>query len=146
MGFEPPGVGNGALVMRGSTLYSNRLVDLVRLALGPPDAVGVAVRSRSDQVLARLGDALAAGRSPADRFEAIIDTYMLGALQILADAATGDRIVLAEAEMTATAVAAAMDRTVDAAAAGDAETAVAAMAAAESLLDLDIADLYNRLL
>jgi hypothetical protein len=132
--------------MRGSTLYSNRLVDLVRLALGPPDAVGVAVRSRGDQVLARLGEALADGRSPADRFEAIIDTYMHGALQILADASSSDRIAFAEAEMTATAVAAAMDRALDAAASGEADTAVAAMAAAESLLDLDIADLYNRLI
>jgi hypothetical protein len=132
--------------MGTSTLYSNRLHDLVRLALGPEDAVAVAVRSRGDQVLARLGEALAEGRSPADRFEAIIDTYMHGALQLLADAAASDRIAFAEAEMTATAVAASMDRAVDAAASGDAETAVAAMAAAESLLDLDISDLYNRLL
>ncbi|MGZ4137177.1 MAG: hypothetical protein ACXVPX_06360 [Actinomycetota bacterium] len=99
-----------------------------------------------NQVLARLGDALQAGRSPEERIEALIETYMQGALQLLADAASGDRLAFAEAEMTAASVAAAMDRAADAAACGDAENVAAATASAEALLDLDLADLNDLLL
>jgi hypothetical protein len=132
--------------MGGSAVYADRLEDDVWLALGNRDGAAAALRSRADQVLARLGDALQAGRSPEERIEALIETYMQGALQLLADAAYGDRLAFAEAEMTAASVAAAMDRAADAAAGGDAENVAAAMASAEALLDLDLADLYDLLL
>jgi hypothetical protein len=132
--------------MSGSAVYADRIEGLVTLALGEHEAVATAVRARADQVLTRLGDALRAGRSPEERIDALTETYMHGALQLLADAASGDRIAFAEAEVTAASVAAAMDRAADAAAAGDAQTVAAAMASAEALLDLDLADLYELLL
>jgi hypothetical protein len=132
--------------MRGSSVHTGRVDDLVRLSLGEPEAVAVAVRSRADQVLARLGEALRPSRSPDDRIEALIETYMHAALKTLADAAPFDRIAFAEAEVVATAVAAAMDRAADAAAADDPHSVAAAMAAAESVLDLDLTGLYELLL
>jgi hypothetical protein len=132
--------------MGGSTVYAERADDLVALALGDPAAVASIVRSRADQVLARLGDALRAGRPPEQRIDALIETYMHGALQRLAQAAGEDRIAFAEAEVSAAAVAAAMDRAADAAAVGDARTVAAAMGSAEAVLDLDFADLYDLLL
>ncbi|MGZ4113812.1 MAG: hypothetical protein ACXVQT_01890 [Actinomycetota bacterium] len=138
--------GNVSAVMGGSAVYADRIEDDVWLALGDPDGTAAALRSRADQVLARPGDALQAGRSPEERIEALIETYMQGALQLLADAASGDRLAFAEAEITAASVAAAMDRAADAAACGDAENVAAAMASAEALLDLDLADLYDLLL
>jgi hypothetical protein len=130
----------------GSTRYANRIEDLVGLSLGESAAVAMAVRSHADLVLTRLGDALRAGRSPDERIDALIETYMHGALQVLADAAAEDRLGFAEAEMTATAVGSAMDRAADAAASGESATVAAAMASAEALLDLDFAALYELLL
>jgi hypothetical protein len=138
--------GNESAVMDGSTTYADRVDALVTLSLGEPEAVQAAIRARADQVLARLGDALRSGRTPEERIEALIETYMHGALQLLADAATDDRIVFAEAEVTAASVAAAMDRAVDAQHASDPQTVAAAMASAEAILDLDLADLYDLLL
>jgi hypothetical protein len=132
--------------MSGSAVYADRIEDDVALALGDRDAVATALRARADQVLTRLGDALQSGRSPEERIGALTETYMHGALQVLADAASGDRITFAEAEITAASVAAAMDRAADASAAGDAATVAAAIASAEALLDLDLADLYELLL
>jgi hypothetical protein len=132
--------------MSGSSVYTDRIDEDVALALGDPDAVSAALRSRADQVLARLGDALRMGRSPRERIEALAETYMHGALQLLAWAASGDRIAFAEAEITAASVAAAMDRAAAAAASGDAASVTAAMASAEALLDLDLAGLYELLL
>jgi hypothetical protein len=132
--------------MRGSSVHTGRVDDLVRLAVGEPVAVAVAVRSRADQVLARLGGALRPGRSPDERIEALIETYMHAALKTLADAAPLDRIAFAEAEVVATAVAAAMDRAADAAAADDPHGVAAALAGAEGVLDLDLTGLYELLL
>jgi len=132
--------------MSGSTSYADRVDDLVALALGEHDALETIIRARADQVLARLGDALQAGRTPDERIEALIETYMHGALQLLADGAAGDRIAFAEAEVTAASVAAAMDRAVEAQRSGDPETVAAAMASAEAILELDLADLYELLL
>jgi hypothetical protein len=133
--------------MSGSTSYADRVDDLVALALGEHDALETIIRARADQVLARLGDALQAGRTPDERIEALIETYMHGALQLLADgAAAGDRIAFGEAEVTAASVAAAMDRAVEAQRSGDPETVAAAMASAEAILELDLADLYELLL
>jgi hypothetical protein len=130
----------------GSAGYADRIEDLVRLSLGEPEAVAAAVRSRADQVLACLGATLRAGGSPDERIEALIETYMHGALQLLAEAAGKDRIAFAEAEVTAAAVASAMDRATDAVELGDAATVAAALASAEALLDLDFAALYHLLL
>ncbi|MGZ4129919.1 MAG: hypothetical protein ACXVPR_03725 [Actinomycetota bacterium] len=69
--------------MGGSAVYADRIEDDVWLALGDPDGTAAALRSRADQVLAGLGDALQAGRSPEERIEALIETYMQGALQLL---------------------------------------------------------------
>jgi len=132
--------------MDGSTVFANRVYELAALAVGDRAAVEAAVRSRADQVLTRLGDALRAGRTPEERIDALIETYMQGALQVLATAASGDRIEFAEAEMKASSVAAAMDRAADAAEADDPQTVAAAMASAEALLDLDLAALYDLLL
>ena len=132
--------------MSGSTVYADRVDELVALALGDHGELDAAIRARADQVLARLGDALQAGRTPDERIEALVETYMHGALQLLADAARDDRIAFGEAEVTAASVAAAMDRAVDAQRAGDPETVAAAMASAEAILDLDLADLYDLLL
>lgn len=131
--------------MDGSSAYSGRMWFLVSLATGDRPAVEAAVRSRADQVLARLGDALRPGASKAERIEALIETYMQGALQLLAEAAGGDRLAFAEAEITAWSVAAAMDRAADAAETGDTDTVAAAMASAEALLELDLAALYQLL-
>jgi hypothetical protein len=132
--------------MTGSTTYADRVEELVSLALGERAAVESTVRSRGDQVLTRLGDALKPGRTPAERIDALIETYMQGALQVLADAAGGGRFAFGEAEITASSVAGAMDRAIDAAERGDAETVAAAMASAEALLELDLAALYDLLL
>jgi hypothetical protein len=132
--------------MSRPALYADRVEDLARLALGEPDVVATATRARADQVLARLGDALQAGHPAEERVQALSETYMHGALQLLVDAAADDRIAFGEAEITAGAVAAAMDRAAEASAAGDAETVAAAMTAAEALLDMDLAGLYDLLL
>jgi hypothetical protein len=132
--------------MSGSALFAGRVDDLVRLALGEPEAVAAAVRARADQVLKRFGDALRAGSSYEDRIAALTETYMHGALQHLSAAALGDRMEFAEAEIVASSVAAAMDRATEAAWTGDTETVSAAMLAAESLLEMDFSRLYDLLL
>lgn len=140
------GWGNLSAVVSGSTAYAERAEELVVVALGDPSVVASVVRSRAEQVLVGLGDALRAGRPPGERIDALIETYMHGALQRLVDAAAGDRLAFAEAEVTASAVASAMDRAADAAARGDAEAVAAAMVSAEAVLDLDFAALYDLLL
>jgi hypothetical protein len=132
--------------MSGEGSFGDRVDDLVRLALGEPDAVAAAVRAQADQVLKRFADALRAGSSYEDRISALTETYMHGALQHLAAAARGDRIEFAEAEVVASSVAASMDRATTAAWASDTETVSAAMLAAESLLEMDFSRLYDLLL
>ncbi len=132
--------------MTGSGVYADRVEELVELALGDPPVVDALVRARADQVLTRLGDALRSGRTPAERIDALIETYMQGAFQLLANAADGDRFAFGEAEIVASAVGSAMDRAADAAAGEDHDTVVAAMASAEALLDLDLESLYDLLL
>jgi hypothetical protein len=129
----------------GSGVYSDRVDGLVELALGDRPAVEASVRARGDQVLARLGDTLRAGRTPAERIDALIETYMQGASEMLAQAATGDRFEFGEAEIAASAVASAMDRAAEAARREDHDTVVAAMASAEALLDLDLGSLHDLL-
>lgn len=132
--------------MSGSSPFGNQVEDLVRLALGDPEGAATAVRARADQVLARLGDAIRTASPRRERIAAMTETFMHGALVRVADAARGDRIELAEAEMTASSVAAAMDRAAEADRDGDDDTVAAAMAAAESLLQMDLAGLYALLL
>jgi tape measure domain-containing protein len=146
VGFVPAGRGKVSAVVSGSTVYAERAEELVRVALGEPAAVSSIVRSQADQVLSRLGGALRSGRPPEERIAALIETYMHGAFQQLAEAAGEDRITFAEAEVTAAAVASAMDRAADAAERGDPKTVAAAMASAEAVLDLDFAALYDLLL
>jgi hypothetical protein len=74
---------------------------------------------------------------------ALIEMYMYTTLEMLFKAAVGDdRIEFGEAEMKAWAVAGALDRAADAVQAGDRDTAIAAMMAAEAVLGIDLTSLY----
>lgn len=119
-------------------LFADTVGEMARLAVGDPRATDALVRSHADQVLAHLSDALSDEADDDDRVAALIGVFMHAALQRLVTAGRGDdRIAFAEAEICASAVAAAMDRAAEASAHDDRDTVTAAMTAAEMVLGTD---------
>ncbi len=125
--------------MEETATFADCVATMLRLGEADPKRVSVAVRARGDQVAAALRDAMRPGTRYAQRLLALIDLYLQVTFEMLVDASRfGDRIDFAEAETKAWAVAGALDRAVEALRAGDGDTVLAAMMAAESLLGLDI--------
>jgi len=125
--------------MGETAIFSECVAAMVRVGEVDPRRIRVAVQARSDQVAAALRDAMQPGTRYAKRLLALIDLYLQLTLEMLLDAARlGDRVDFAEAETKAWAVARALDRAAEALKAGDGDTVVAAMMAAESVLGIDI--------
>ena len=119
--------------------FADTVGEMARLAVGDPRASDAAVEAHAERVLARLSSALDDDATVGERIGALIEVFMHAALQQLVAAGRAeDRIEFAEAELSASSVAAAMDRAAEAAARGDLDTVSAAMTAAEAVLGADL--------
>jgi hypothetical protein len=122
-----------------TAIFERYLESMLRICQVDADRARLLIRARGDQVMAALRDALQPGGRDSDRTIALIDLYLHTTLEMLYEAAQfEDRIGFAEAEMKAWAVVGALDRAADAVRAGDKDTMLAAMMAAESVLGINL--------
>lgn len=128
--------------MTDTAIFARYVTVMLRIGQADPESARVAIEARRDQVMSTLKDALRPGTTDSERMVALTELYLHATLEMLYLASRAeDRIVFAEAEMKAWAVARALDRAVDAALEGDRDTAVAAMMAAESVLGINLTSL-----
>jgi hypothetical protein len=125
--------------------YAGSVSAMLPLAQADPDKVRIALSAWGDQVLAALRDSLRPGAKNSDRIVALVDLDMHAAFEMLLRAARSeDRIVFAEAEMKAWAVAEALNRGAEAALMGDREALMASLRDAEAILGLDATSAQRR--
>jgi len=125
--------------MSQNAVFSESVSAMLRFAQADPDKARIALAARGDQVLAALRDSLQQGATDSQRLVALIDLYMQATFELLFEAARSeDRIEFGEAEVKAWAVASSLDRGAEAALAGNKESLIACMKAAEAVLGLDL--------
>jgi len=118
--------------------YAEWVSAMLRFAQADPEKVRIALSARGDQVRATLRDSLRPSAKDSERIVALVDLYMHATLKMLLLAARSeDRIVFAEAEMKAWAVAEALNQGTEAALAGDREALMASLGEVEAILRLN---------
>ena len=124
--------------------YAESVSAMLPLAQAGPE-VRIALSARGDQVLAALRDSLRPGAKDSERIVALVDMDMHATFEMLLRAAgSEDRIVFAEAEMKAWAVAEALTQGAEAALTGDREALMASLRGAEAILGLDVTSAKRR--
>ena len=124
--------------------YAESVSAMLPLAQAGPE-VRIALSARGDQVLAALRDSLRPGAKDSERIVALVDMDMHATFEMLLRAAgSEDRIVFAEAEMKAWAVAEALTQGAEAALTGDREALMASLRGAEAILGIDVTSAKRR--
>ena len=125
--------------------YAESVSAMLPLAQTNPEKVRIALSAWGDQVLAALRDSIRPGAKDSERIVALIDLDMHATFEMLLRAARSeDRIVFAEAEMKAWAVAEALKQGAEAALTGDREALMASLRGAEAILGLDVTSAQRR--
>ena len=125
--------------------YAESVSAMLPLAQTNPEKVRIALSAWGDQVLAALRDSIRPGAKDSERIVALIDLDTHATFEMLLRAARSeDRIVFAEAEMKAWAVAEALKQGAEAALTGDREALMASLRGAEAILGLDVTSAQRR--
>ena len=125
--------------------YAGSVSAMLPLAQADPERVEIVLCAQGDQVLAALRDSLRPGAKDLERIVSLVDLDVHATFEMLLRAAgSEDRIVFAEAEMKAWAVAEALEQGAEAALTGDREALMASLRDAEAILGLGATSAQRR--